>query len=313
MKKEAKEKSTESKKPLKPLKNNRGQVNLKVLIIVWSAVLVILFVAFLIARLPQLITMGETWQLLSVITAFSAFVMQSLFSFSVLKHNAIIREVNDELKKNNEENNLRNEEFRTLQFISSNYTVVDFVDYMLLYSEFESYTNRLKETKDLTFYLKEQNIDTKDIFENFDQYNFVSLKIPFKIVEGKTIGKIRFSNFRFNKGERVFRFVSCKGSSHGLILHNENDHRSEVVVNFIYKKSSDFFVTDELNLFTKIKINLTMQSLLGVMVAGATELYFTNPLKLDKDGANKYKINSSHFEVIGMPTLVGSVEEDLKI
>jgi len=46
-----------------------------------------------------------------------------------------------------------------------------------------------------------------------------------------------------------------------------------------------------------------MISLLGVVVDGSIELYFTNPEKIDKTGANKYRINSSQFELIGAPKL----------
>jgi len=86
-----------------------------------------------------------------------------------------------------------------------------------------------------------------------------------------------------------------------------------VVVNLIEKKDSGFFNVKEVNQFSKIKINLTMQSLLGVAIDGIIELYFTNPQKIEKSGHSKYNIISSHFEVNGMPKLVDSALDEVMI
>ena len=92
-------------------------------------------------------------------------------------------------------------------------------------------------------------------------------------------------------------------TANALIIYNENDHRSEAVINLIVKKDSELYNSGEINLYQKIKITLTMESLLNVAITGSIELYFTNPEKIEKSGANKYKINSSQFQLIGKPRL----------
>ena len=46
---------------------------------------------------------------------------------------------------------------------------------------------------------------------------------------------------------------------------------------------------------------MTIVSLLGVGIHGLSELYFTNPVKIEGDLTNTYKINSSNFILKGMP------------
>lgn len=48
-------------------------------------------------------------------------------------------------------------------------------------------------------------------------------------------------------------------------------------------------------------MNLHITSLLGVVVEGMSELYFTNPEQIEGDFTNTYKINSSNFIIKGMP------------
>ena len=296
-------------------KYGQGALNFRVLLIIWSVVLGLLIVAFIVGHFAIGDTTGGTaaFPLVTVITAFTAFVVQSIFSFAVVSHNEIIRRESKELKKSNADINARSEAFRILQFIASHYTVVDFVDYVLLYEEFERYTEKLRKTKDFTFYLKEEGVDESDVAENFNGYRFVTIKLPMKIVEGKAVGKVKFSRFKFTKENGEHRFLPCAGANESLILFNEMDHRSEVVVNLIMKKSSEFFTPGHLNPYLKIKISLTVQSLLGVAIKGWIELYFTNPEKLEKSGANKYKILSSHFEIAGLPVLTHSLGADMKM
>ena len=308
--KQKKEKTPEKAAAAPPPKGDI--LNVRFLVIIWGTVFLVLIVAFIVGQVSGEFAKGSTFPLISAITSFAAFIVQSLFSFSVLKHNAMVRDMSDEVKKSTDDINARAESFRTLQFIADNYSVVEFADYMLLYEESERYTAILKKTKDFTVYLREDNVDEKDIFEHFDDYQFLTVKIPFTAIEGKTIGKIKFSRFKFVKDCGDHRFVSCGGPADSLILYNETDKRSEVVVNLIVNKTSGFYAADKVIPFLKIKISLTMQSLLGVAVKGWIELYFTNPRKLEESGANKYKILSSHFEISGLPTLVNAVGEDIK-
>src|SRR5690554_6821022 len=95
----------------------------------------------------------------------------------------------------------------------------------------------------------EQGIDIDDVTNNFDSYAFFSFKVPYKVVEGKLI--------------------------------------------------------------SKIKMDLTIVSLLGVGIYGMSELYFTNPVKIEGDLTNTYKINSSNFILKGMPFLIQDQNDEL--
>lgn len=75
-----------------------------------------------------------------------------------------------------------------------------------------------------------------------------------------------------------------------------------MIVNIVFNKSSNFF-NDELNLFTKIKISITVSSVLGVSINGNSELYFTNPTQTEGQGLHTYKINSSNFITTSPPYL----------
>lgn len=101
------------------------------------------------------------------------------------------------------------------------------------------------------------------------------------------------------KGNSTHNFFPPEGETNALILYNESDKRSEAIINLIMKKTSD--TVGEINPFLKIKINLDKESLLGVIVGGSIVFYQSG--KNRKTGANKYKINSSQFEIAGKPRL----------
>jgi len=221
--------------------------------------------------------------------------------------------MNLELHRQTNSVNRRSEAFRNLQFVASNYTIIDFVDNMTIYPEYENYRAKLRETKIFDFYLLEQGVNKNDVTENFGDYSFLSVRLPIKIVEGKSIGKIIFRRFKFAKENDEHRFVPADADapSRALLLFNESAHRQEAVINLVMRKDSKFYSVNELNPFLKIKINLEMESLLGVTVCGMIELYFTNPEKLEKTGSSKYKINSSQFEHVGAPKLSVSKEYEI--
>jgi hypothetical protein len=283
---------------------------MKVLALIWGAVLLILAGAFITGQLLEEFAHPNTFPLVAAITAFAAFVVQSLFSFSVLSHNAVLREMSEETRKNSAEANARAEAFRSLQFVSSNYTVVDFVDFMSVYEEYERYREILRARKDFTFYMKEENIEIKDVVENFGNYKFITIRLPIMIVEGKAVGKIKFSKMKFVKERGTHQFFSCMKNNNSLIILNEGDRRSEVIVNLVMKKDSEFHIEDGVTPLLKVKMWLTVQSLLGVVVEGWIELFFSKS-ELIENGVSKYKISSSHFEIAGLPTLLNSVDMDI--
>ena len=264
-----------------------------------------LFVASqIMAHNDQNIIQPPTFQVISNFLSLGMALTSALFSFLLIRQGDITR-------KNNDDVNARSEAFRTLQFIAANHTIVDFVDNMLLFRISERYTKRLRDTGDFKFYMRENGIAVAEVRENYDNYLFLTLKLPIRIVVGTAVRAIQFTNILMVRENTVHSFVPCSKSFHALILYNEDEKRQEASVNLIVDKDSEFYNEDITNPFTKIKVHVKMHSFLGVAVAGWMELYFTNPQKLERDGANKYKINSSQFQITGLPTLAEALESDI--
>jgi hypothetical protein len=152
----------------------------------------------------------------------------------------------------------------------------------------------------------ESNINSNDIFNQSDAYAFLSIKIPFKILEGKIVSSITFDKLRFERDGVNFEFMPPENEteSRAYILYNEQTKRNNVIINLIMKKDSLFYKKDSINIFSKIKIYMNVTSLLGVKVEGNSELYFTNPEQLEGDGSNTYHINSSNFILTAMPKII---------
>jgi len=232
------------------------------------------------------------FRMIGLVIAFATFVMTTLFSFLILSHNITTRQMGQ------------------LQFAASNYSVVEFFGDMLMYEQYATYTERLKQTKDCSFFLRQEDIDLDDIVENFDNYIFLSVKIPFRVIEGKRIAGIRVTRFRFAREEAKYRFVPCSSDVNTLILYDDVTKTNTILAGLVIKKDCDFWSRDAVAPFGKIKLNLSMRSLLGVEVSGWIELYFTNPRKLDKDGANLYNINSTQFQVSGLPVVAKNIRTE---
>jgi len=286
----------------KKSKKVKKQVNMYLpMIIAWVVVLGICVAVYFLSESA----LGmPNFRMLALILAFATFVMTTLFSFLILNHNITMR-------KMSEESNKSADEFRELQFVSSNYSVIDFHGDMLLYEQYSTYTDTLRETRDFTFYLRHDHFDMRDVAENLDDYAILSVKLPFRVIEGKRLAGVRITRFRFTRDKVQYKFVPCTSGLNALILHDEGTNNNYVLVNLIIEKDGDFFTRDAVTPFGKIKLNLSMTSLLGVEVGGWSELYFTNPRKLEKDGANMYKITSSQFKISGLPTLVKEVKFDI--
>jgi len=275
--------------------------------IIWPMAMIwafVFFISLVFFFVPESAIGMPGFRMIGLILSFATFVMTTLFSFLILSHNITVR-------KTSAENNKSAEEFRELQFVSGNYSVVEFFGDMLLYEQYSTYTKTLEKTKDFAFFLRQDDIDLKDVAENFKDYTFLSVRIPFRVVEGKSVAGLRVTRFSFTREANKYRFVPCGQELNTLILYDDDTRSSTMLAGLIIKKSGEFFVCDKVTPFGKIKLNLSMRSLLGVEVNGWTELYFTNPRKLEKDGANMYKITSSQFKISGLPTLVK--EEKIEI
>lgn len=237
----------------------------------------------------------------TVFVAFSSFLSSMLFSLLILMHNRTVVKINDDT-------NQRAELFRELQFASSNYSIIEFMDRMLIYGESTRYIQRLIERKSMMFHMIEEGLKEKDIYENPTDYSFVSIKIPFRVIEGKIISSITFDKLRFEREGVNYEFVTppSEHESRAFLLYNEHTKRNNVIINLIMKQDSVFYNPNQINNFSKIKIYINITSLLGVKVKGNSELYFTNPEQIEGDGTNTYRINSANFTLTEMPKIVKS-------
>jgi hypothetical protein len=232
----------------------------------------------------------------TLFVAFAAFVSSSVFSLLIYMHNRTANKANDDA-------NRRAELFREQQFASTNYSIIEFMDRMLIYEELQKYIDKYVVEKDLDFHMIDSRIDQNDILINPENYAFISIKIPFRVVEGKVVSSIFFDKLRFKRNNDSYEFIPPKGLVNNpvYILYNEQTKRNNAIINLIVYKSSQFFIPSQINMFSKIAINLEVTSLLGVRVKGVNELYFTNPEQIEGDGTNTYRINSSNFTLSEMP------------
>lgn len=226
-----------------------------------------------------------------LIVTFAAFGASAIFSMMVYQHNLTVSRINDD-------NNKRSELFRELQFVSSNYSIIEFNDRMLIYHESSWYTPKYYNKDVPSFHLVDKELDPDA------ELAFYTVRIPFKLVEGKTTGRIELTRLKFEKGKEAFNFIPMEHekTTKTYILFNEQTRRDNMIINIVFNKSSNFF-NEELNKFTKIKISLTVSSVLGVSINGNSELFFTNPTQTEGQGLHTYKINTSNFITTSLPYL----------
>lgn len=238
----------------------------------------------------------------TLFVAFSSFLSSMLFSLLIFMHNKTVVKYNDDT-------NRRAELFREQTFASSNYSIIEFMDRMLIYEESQRYIDRVITSKNMIFHMIASGIDENDVYLNRDSYHFISVKIPFRVIEGKIISSITFDKLRFERSGINYEFISpfSQEESRAFLLYNEQTKRNNVIINLIDYKDSVFYNPALINEFTKIKIYINITSLLGVEVEGNSELYFTNPQQIEGDGSNTYKINSSNFTLTDMPKIKKSI------
>jgi hypothetical protein len=238
----------------------------------------------------------------TVFVAFAAFCSSTLFSLLILLHNRTVVRINDDTNK-------RAELFRELQFASSNYSIIEFMDRMLIYGESERYVNRMLQRRSMMFHMIQDKDNEEDVYLHPENYRFVSVKIPFRVIEGKIISSITFDKLRFERNGINYEFITppSETESRAFLLYNEHTKRNNVIINLVIKNDSEFYDPAQINVFSKIKIYINITSLLGVKVKGNSELYFTNPEQIEGDGTNTYRINSANFTLTEMPKIVRSI------
>ena len=235
----------------------------------------------------------------TLFVAFASFLSSMLFSLLILLHNKTVVQFNDDT-------NRRAELFREQQFASSNYSIIEFMDRMLIYEESPRYVDRMISRKNMIFHMIKSDIKSEDIYANPSNYRFISLKIPFRVIEGKIVSSITFDKLRFERNGINYEFITppSEHESRAFLLYNEHTKRNNVIINLIYAIDNDFYKPSVINEFTKIKLYINITSLLGVLFKGNIELYFTNPEQLEGDGTNTYRINSANFTLTEMPRVI---------
>ncbi|MDY0277208.1 MAG: hypothetical protein RBQ97_03905 [Acholeplasma sp.] len=261
--------------------------------------LIILIVVFILSIISLLLGdfLAATFDVIGIriavlVVSYAAFGSSALFSLMVYLHNKTVSKINDDSNK-------RAELFRELQFASSNYSIIEFNDRMLIYLESERYIPKFFNGDNPSFHMQHNKID-KD-----EELSFYTIRIPFKVVEGKTAGAIKLSKIKFERDNEIYEFVptGVEDKTNAYILYNEKTKRNNIIVNLAFNKASNFFIEDSINTFSKIKISLSIVSILGVSVEGISELYFTNPTQNEGSGLHTYKINSSSFRITNRPTI----------
>lgn len=232
-----------------------------------------------------------------LIVTFAAFGASAIFSMMIYRHNLTVSQVNDDSNK-------RSESFRELQFVSSNYSIIEFNDRMLISPESDWYIPNFHEQTKPSFHLVAKDLDVND------ELCFYTVRIPYRKVEGKTAGKIEISHIKFEKGKETFYFIPMdhEETTTSYLLYNEQTKRNNMIVNIVFNKTSNFF-NEELNKFTKIELKLNVSSVLGVSLKGNSELFFTNPTQTEGHGLHTYKINSSNFITTSLPYLDDELSE----
>lgn len=269
----------------------------------FKIIVIVSFIVFLLTLIALILDdlLAATIDVIGIriamlIVAFASFGSSTLFSMLILYHNKTVVAINQDL-------NNRAELFRELQFSSSNYSVIEFMDRMIIYVESSRYVDRYIKDGSFLFHMIEKNLNAANILKNPDDYLYFSMKIPFQVIEGKLVSKIMVKEVYFERGVTRFFFSpeTGNGESRAYLLFNEQTQRNNVIMNLIVSKESLFFDPKAINSFSKFKMRLSITSLLGVKIDGMSELYFTNPQQLEGDLTNTYKINSSNFIIQGMP------------
>lgn len=284
------------------MKMNKKQIS-SIFIIVLLAIFIISLIALFFGDF-----LDQTFDVIGIrvtalILSFASFGSSTLFSLLVYQHNKTVSQLNDDT-------NRRAELFRDLQFASSNYSIIEFMDRMLVTKENPRYIERLTKSNKAYFHLFDDRTNNPLNTQSIDDFKYFTIRIPFKLIEGKIVSSIKISELRFERDQKTYSFFPNidQESSQTFILNNELTQRSNMIINLAVNKNSDFFDIEDINLFSKIKIYLNITSLLNVMVQGQIELYFTNPNQ-EEALKHSYRIISSHFRLKERPQVIPYIDE----
>lgn len=242
----------------------------------------------------------------TLFVAMLSLISTSFFSFLIYSHNRTAR-------ISNEDANKRAELFRNMQYSSANYSIVEFKMGLSIYKESTRYIGKYIEKGSFEYHMLEEGISETEVRDNPRAFKYITLKMPFGVAEGKLLGRLIFNRIRFKREDCEYFFVSPESEkySFSFLLYNEATQNNDAIINLIVRKDSDFFQFDTINYFSKIKLNLTAVSVLGIAIEGISELHFTNPEHKETDGSNVYKINSSSFFLTTPPHLFSNSHSDI--
>lgn len=278
------------------MKNNETT---KIFIIVLALTLVVLFLSiYVIFDGWRFVTNFNVpgIRVAALILTFASFISSTILSLLIYRHNRTVSKIN-------EDTNRRAEMARDYQFVANNYSIIEFLERMLIYKESTRYIQKNVLGGSFEFHMAERSVNTKDVMENPQDYQFLSVRIPFRVIEGKTVSKITIKKFKFSRHGKEFNFENINGitETRAYVLYNEFTKRNNIILNIIVRKDEEFFDPDAINVFSKIKLRIKITSLLNVSVSGISELYFSNPEQIEGDGTNTYRINSSNFVITKQP------------
>jgi hypothetical protein len=105
-----------------------------------------------------------------------------------------------------------------------------------------------------TIHMLEASTNEEDVYNNTSNYSFISVKIPFRVVEGKMVSSITFTKLKFERGDQVYEFIGPNGSNESkvFVLYNEHTKRNNVIIILITPIDSCFFNKKDVNVFSKI-------------------------------------------------------------
>jgi hypothetical protein len=167
-------------------------------------------------------------RVVAIFIAFATFLSSMLFSLLILMHNKTTVKINDDTNK-------RAELFRELQFASSNYSIIDFIDRMLIYPESDRYIEKFLTQKNTMFHMLEKGLDKSDVFNHPENYQFLTIRIPFRVIEGKIVSTITFDKLRFEREGVDYEFYPPDHGteSRAFLLYNERTKRNNTIINLV--------------------------------------------------------------------------------
>ncbi|MCK7479111.1 MAG: hypothetical protein M0C28_18400 [Candidatus Moduliflexus flocculans] len=121
---------------------NQKKLSLPTIIVIVSAIVFVLS----IVSLAFGDFLADTFDVIGIriamlVVAFASFCSSSLFSMMIYQHNRTVSRINDDT-------NRRAELFREQTFASSNYSIIEFIDRMLIYDESDALRGPLRRAED---------------------------------------------------------------------------------------------------------------------------------------------------------------------